>query len=333
MLSLLVLLCIGCNTENEVLISGKTMGTTYSIKVVAHDLKPLAVLKDEINARLDAINQSMSTYRPDSEISKFNAWTQSGRFELSDDFMHVANVAARLYRLSGGAWDATVMPLVKLWGFSGGKELKQIPSKEQVGSLLNQVGFSGIEFSGPRGLKKRNTKLSLDFASIAKGYGVDQIAALLRSRGFENFLVEIGGEVYAAGHKKNGARWRVGINFPDKDASFNEVYRVVALQDRALATSGDYRNFFQIDGRVFSHVIDPRTGYPVDNRVVSASVISSDCTFADGLATAVMVMGPQAGLELIDRLPDTEGLIVERRSDGTFKDYHSAGMKQILNQH
>lgn len=330
LLSLLMLLCFGCSNEKEVLISGKTMGTTYRIKMIAGNLKQIPALKDEIDARLDEINQSMSTYRPDSEISNFNAWHRPDRFTLSEDFMHVAKMAARLYRLSGGAWDATVMPLVKLWGFTSGKAPKPLPSKARVSALLQQIGFDGIEFSGPDGLKKQNVELSLDFASIAKGYGVDQVAALLRSRGLKNFLVEIGGEVYAAGHKKNGARWRVGINYPDKGASLSEVYRVVALQNHALATSGDYRNFLEIDGRIFSHVIDPRTGYPVDNRVVSASIISTSCTFADGLATAVMVMGPSAGIELINRLPDTEGLIVARQSDGSLKDYYSSGILQAF---
>ena len=330
LLGLLVFVFFGCSTEKEVLITGQTMGTTYSIKVVTADMNQLAVLKDDVDVRLDEINQSMSTFRPDSEISRFNAWTQPEGFAVSEDFMTVAKTAGRLHQLSGGAWDATIMPLVDLWGFGKGKNLQRIPTENQVNALLEQVGFDGIEFLGPNSLKKKNTALSLDFASIAKGYGVNQIVGLLRSRGFENFLVEIGGEVYAAGHKQNGDRWRVGINYPEKHASRNDIYRVVALQDRALATSGDYRNFYEIGGRFFSHVIDPRTGYPVANQVVSASIISSSCTFADGLATAVMVMGPKAGIQLIDRLPETEGLIVVRQPDGQFTDHFSAGMHEML---
>ena len=148
-------------------------------------------------------------------------------------------------------------------------------------------------------LSKRNPHVSLDLGSIAKGYGVDQVAEVIRNNGIKNFLVEIGGEVYASGCKIDGGYWLVGINMPDKDALIGDIYKTVRLKNKALATSGDYRNFFEKKGAFYSHVIDPRTGYPVKNGIVSVSVVADDCTFADGLATAIMVAGHEKGLELV----------------------------------
>jgi thiamine biosynthesis lipoprotein len=174
-------------------------------------------------------------------------------------------------------------------------------------------------------LSKMDPGITLDLASIAKGFGVDAIARLLGDRGFSHFLVEIGGEVYARGRRKDGDAWRVGINRPDKQAAFNDVYRVVPLTDRAMATSGDYRIFFQIGNQSYAHILDPRTGRPVTNGVVSATVVAANCTVADGLATALMVMGPEKGLALVNRLASVEGLIVVRQPDGSLVDHPSDG--------
>jgi thiamine biosynthesis lipoprotein len=174
---------------------------------------------------------------------------------------------------------------------------------------------------------KKRAAVTVDLSSIAKGYGVDAVAVLLRSLGYQNYLVEIGGEIFAAGRRQDNTRWRIGINRPRADAAFNAVYKVVPLGNQGFATSGDYRNFFEIDGVRYSHVIDPRTGYPVSNGVVSASIISGNCAMADGLATAVMVLGVKKGIELIDRLDGVEGLIVVEQHSGTLVDYYSKGFE------
>jgi thiamine biosynthesis lipoprotein len=161
--------------------------------------------------------------------------------------------------------------------------------------------------------------------AIAKGFGVDQISELLAAAGFQNYLVEIGGEVFAAGVRADGKNWRVGINRPRKDAAFNEVYKAVSIANRAFATSGDYRNFFEIDGVRYSHVIDPRSGYPVSNGVVSVSIIADNCTLADGLATAIMVMGAEKGVQLVNRLDNVECFIVIENPDGCLLDLYSPG--------
>ncbi len=188
------------------------------------------------------------------------------------------------------------------------------------------VGFDQIEIR-PGALVKRQASVTLDLSSIAKGYGVDQVAEVIRGEGFRDFLVEIGGEIYGAGSRRDGRPWRVGINRPRAEAAPDEIYRVAALRDAAFATSGDYRNYFVRDGVRYSHVLDPRTGRPVTNGVVSVSVLAPDCTLADGLATAVMVMGADAGLALLERLPAVEGLVVVETKDGRLEDHATSGFR------
>jgi len=327
-LAFLLIILAGCRLQREVRIGGNTMGTTYHITVVAGYFDRVSDLKEKIDRRLEEINDSMSTYEAGSEISRFNSVQNTDeRFAVSEDFFYVSKAAEKLYRLTNGAWDGTIKPLVDLWGFGGPTAPKKIPAKENIDRLLADVGFSHIEISDSRHIRKKKSSLSLDLNSIAKGYAVDRIAAVIRENGIENFLVEIGGEVYASGTKRDRQLWRVGINRPFKDAPAREVYRVVTLQNLALATSGDYRNFFEIEGRRYSHVLDPGSGYPVSNSVVSTSVVAETCTFADGLATALMVMGPDKGLELVERLDHVEAMIVVRQGDGHLEDYFSNGFK------
>ncbi len=319
---------LNCEAKTEHLIQGRTMGTIYRVKVVSSASVEISGLKKKIERRLGEINRSMSTYMAESEISQFNSLQQTGvKFKISKDFYQVMRVAQKVYQLSDGAWDGTVNPLVDLWGF-GRKGVKtEVPDQTEIERLRKSVGFHYIEITAPSYLIKNQPQITLDLSSIAKGYGVDAVAALLRDKGFENFLVEIGGEIVAAGLRKDGGPWRIGINRPQKNAAINSVYKVVNLQDRAFATSGDYRIFFEIDGVRYSHVIDPRTGFPVANGVVSVSILASDCTLADGLATAIMVMGPHKGLALINRLDGVEGLIVVEEPDGNLRDFNSKGFK------
>jgi thiamine biosynthesis lipoprotein len=315
-----------CSAEKEVLFSGGTMGTTYHIKLLAGNFRRTSDLQKKIEVRLSEINQSMSTYLKDSEISRFNRWDHTEKpFKISHDFEEVMAVSQRIYLLTGGAWDATVKPLVDLWGFGSKGRVEQPPSGAVIREQLKKLGFDKIEWSGQGVVRKRKADVSLDFASIAKGYAVDQVALLIRSQGTENFIVEIGGEVFASGRRANGAKWRIGVNRPSIGASFNDVYKVVPLSGQAMATSGDYRNFFEKNGVVYNHIIDPRTGYPVQNGVVSVTIIADTCTLADGLATGVMVMGVERGLALIERLAGVEALIIVGKTAGQFKDYPSSG--------
>jgi thiamine biosynthesis lipoprotein len=190
---------------------------------------------------------------------------------------------------------------------------------------MQNIGFDRIRIAEPNFLVKNLAAVTLDLNSIAKGFAVDRVSELLVAGGYKNYLVEIGGEIYAAGVRADGKNWRVGINRPQKDAAFNEVYKAVSIDNRAFATSGDYRNFFEIDGVRYSHVIDPRTGYPVSNSVVSVSIIAGNCTLADGLATAIMVMGPKKGIQLVNQLNNVECFIVVEKPDGRLLDFYSSG--------
>jgi len=324
----LVFLFISCGVKKEVLISGETMGTTYHIRIVSWFYQSHAGLKAEIETRLDEINQSMSTYMKESEISRFNKFQNPDeKFFISDDFFQVMKVADTIYRLTEGAWDGTVKPLVDLWGFGNTGEKKQIPTLDEIDRRLLDIGFDKIEISDKKYLVKKKASISLDLSSIAKGYAVDAIARLIQKKGIKDFLVEIGGEVYASGKKKNGSHWRIGINNPRKNASLDQVYKIVKLSDRAMATSGDYRNFFEIDGRRYAHVLNPKSGYPVENGVVSVSIVAATCAFADGLATAVVVLGREKGIQLINRVYGVEGMIIVQQTDGTFIDFFSDGFE------
>ena len=325
-LLIILLITTGVEAQTEHLIAGRTMGTTYHVKVVTGSAESVNGFKEKIDRRLGKINQVFSSYIKDSEISRFNALKAAGeKFAVSADFIQVMRAADRIYRLSEGAWDGTVNPLVNLWGFGPTRRQPQKPPAAEIKALMQTIGFDRIRVAEPNFLVKNLASVTLDLNSIAKGFAVDRVSELLADGGFTNYLVEIGGEIYAAGVRADGKKWQVGINRPQKEAAFNEVYKAVSIANRAFATSGDYRNFFEIDGVRYSHVIDPRSGYPVSNGVVSVSIIADNCTLADGLATAIMVMGPEKGIQLVNRLDNVECLIVVEKSDGRLVDFYSAG--------
>jgi thiamine biosynthesis lipoprotein len=327
-LSILLILSGVSDANQKHLIAGQTMGTTYHVTVVSDRAEELSGLKAKIERRLLEINQVFSTYIKDSEISRFNALTRANeKFQVSDDLMRVMRVAQEIYRLSEGAWDGTVNPLVDLWSFGPTQREPRLPPAESIKSLLTKIGFKYIQIVEPNLLVKSLASVTLDLNAIAKGYAVDEVARLVAANGIKNYLVEIGGEVFVKGLRPDGQLWQVGINRPQKEAAFNKIYKVVSLSNQAFATSGDYRNFFEIDGVRYSHVIDPRTGYPVSNGVVSASIIAGNCTFADGLATAIMVMGAEKGLDLVNRLENVECFIVVERSKGFLTNLKSKGFK------
>ena len=319
----------GCGGRQETTFGGSTMGTTYHIKIIRGYFKSPSGLKAKIESRLQEINQSMSTYIPESEISRFNAIQNTReKLRISEDLQRVLQVGQLLYGMTGGAWDGTVKPLVNLWGFGNTQNVTPtVPSKEMVARRKAEIGFKYVDLSESGSIRKKRIPLSLDLASIAKGYAVDQIALLIRQEGIRDYLVEIGGEVYAAGLRKDRTPWRIGVNLPEKGAQLDAVYDIVSLEDRAMATSGDYRNFYEKDGAVYSHILDPRSGFPVDNGVVSVSIIADRCVFADGLATAVMVMGRDEGLSLVERIDGVEALIITRRRDNVLEAYASKGFQ------
>lgn len=330
-LPLVFVICValsGCDPV-ETDIRGATMGTTYNIKVMTSWLSRTGHLFGLVDARLKEINASMSTFIDESEICRFNDFTPNKPFTPSADFLEVVRMAMDIHKLSGGAWDGSLNPLVTLWGFGREWQKEEIPSQEEIVAGLSLVDFSRISISSDGKLVKNDSRLTIDLSSIAKGYGVDAIAALLKDQGYEDFLIEIGGEIFASGKRAKNRPWRVGINTPSSSASIGQVYKVLSVEGRGVATSGDYRNFFVSEGRTYSHILDPRTGYPVTNGVVSVSVVAETCAFADGLATALMVMGPDSGMELVEQLTNVEALIIVRSEDGELKEIDSSAFKEF----
>lgn len=313
-------------------IQGETMGTYYRITYedsLVRDFQP------QIDSLLQAINAEVSTYIPDSDISKFNRSVDS--FWLGADRVHfVRNFAGsqEVYALTGGAFDPTVMPLVNYWGFGYTPKVpvERIDSVA-VDSLRKLVGFIGVQlFPGEEGylLTKAVPGQSLDFSAIAKGYAVDIIGEFLEVRSIRNFLVDIGGEVLARGHNPRHDPWQIGVNKPDESSQLNEFFTVISLQDCAMATSGNYRNFHEVGGIKYSHTINPLTGFPERNQLLSVTVIADDCMRADALATACMVIGLDASKDLIEGLPNVESLLIFGNDAGGLDAWHSSGMGTLL---
>lgn len=293
--------CRKTTSTKPVTITGRTMGTTYSVKI--DRLPPslsVADLKTEIDKRLETVNDQMSTYRKQSELSRFNRHTKADWFPVSSDTAIVVTEAKRIGEISDGAFDVTVGPLVNLWSFGPGQRPKNIPDDAEITGAMKRVGDERIDVRRrPPGLKKTQADVSVDLSAIAKGYGVDRVAGYLDELKIAGYMVEIGGEIRCKGTKSGGAPWKIGVQSP-KSAG-HAAARVVELRNAAMATSGDYRNYFEQDGKRFSHTIDPRTGRPVDHRLASVSVVAENCMTADALATAIMVLGPEAGYNFAEK--------------------------------
>ncbi|NOY43811.1 MAG: FAD:protein FMN transferase [Planctomycetes bacterium] len=293
-------LTVVATTAEPTLVSmrGPTMGTSYSVKCWresgAVDEKELHAV---INKSLDTVNQQMSTYLADSELSRFNASTSEDWIVVSTETAYVVERAIHFNRITDGALDVTVGPLVKLWNFGPGKKrLAKPPSGGKIAKALLGTGCEHVEVRlEPPAIRKSVGSLEIDLSSIAKGYAVDVVTELLASRGFQHSMVEIGGEVRATGTRFDKKPWRIGIETPATRKS--PLYKVVPLKGLAMATSGDYRNFRQSDGRKYCHIIDPRTGQPLVYRGCSVTVLAKTCLEADALATALLVMGDEAGYD------------------------------------
>lgn len=296
------LMLAACGNEPDTLdLRGRTMGTSYSVRIVAppgDSPVALEALRQRVAARLEELDNLFSTYRPDSEVSRFNAHPGLEWFGVSPDFLAVLEQSVSVARITGGAFDATVGPLVELWGFGAGDASGRVPNPEEVERLLRATGSGYLQWrESPPAVRRTRPDVRLDFSAIAKGYAVDRIWELLSEAGLDAYLVEVGGEVRARGRRANGRDWSIGIENPDGSG----VADAVPLRDAAIATSGDYRNFFEHGGRRYSHVIDPRAGWPVAHDLASVTVVSPTAARADALATALLVLGPVAGMELAER--------------------------------
>jgi thiamine biosynthesis lipoprotein len=291
------LFILGCDSPPEapIVIRGMTMGTNYSISLVSESQNTMEELQTEIDALLVTINNQMSTYLDNSELSRINQNKSDDWIDISPELYEVISTALEIGRLTGGEFDITVGNMVNLWGFGPDNLPVNIPDDESIKNALNASGYHGIEMRSPAyAIKKQNPDIYLDLSGIAKGYAVDRVSDYLEGLNFQSYLVDIGGEIRAKGQKQDGEHWRIGIEKPLVDG--REVQRVIPLSDMAMATSGDYRNFFIHDGIRYSHTIDPRTGRPILHNLLSVTVLDDSAMVADAMATALMVMGPGDGI-------------------------------------
>lgn len=306
-----------------VVVQGETMGTTYTVKVVAdtreeQSEQTRAQLQTLVQDRLDAINASMSTYDPNSELSRFNALDANDAFEVSDDLSDVLHIAFEVGEMSEGSLDVTVGPLVDRWGFGPAGELADVPKDSEIDALRRRVGQGHLRFDTTAGsLEKDVVELRVDLSAVAKGYAVDEVSAVLLAQGFVDHMVEVGGEISVRGQTEAQRDWRLAIEEPSPQK--RSIHTIVPLSDRAMATSGDYRNFTEVDGRRYSHTIDPTTGHPVTHNLASVTVIAEDCAHADAWATALNVMGPTRGLAFAEQHALAAVFFV-RLPDGTIED-------------
>ncbi len=285
------------NADITVDFFGRTMGTTYTVKA---SWGTRTVSQEQVDRVLEKINQQMSTYLPDSELSRFNAAPTLEWFAVSPETAFVTSEALRFHKETAGTLDVTVGPLVKLWDFGPGRHaigaVLEAPIADALAEAQTKVGGQHLEVRRePPALRKSIAKLEVDLSSIAKGYAVDAVAELLESSGYEGYMIEIGGEVRTRGTRADGKLWRIGIESPA--AKKRKIQRVIALDNQALATSGDYRNFRTFHGKKVSHIIKPSSGRPLPFRGWSVTLLADTCLEADALATALLVMGEELGYD------------------------------------
>lgn len=308
----------GCSFEEEEKvweIAGPVFGTQYHINVVLQEdpdrLENLAAGIEEV---LEEVDASMSTWRNDSELSRFNRLEDQSKWTgISAPLHEVLATAMEVSDLTGGAFDVTVGPVVNLWGFGPDARPEQVPTDAELLSRLEAIGYDKLELRDEPPALRASPNQYVDLSAIAKGYGVDAVARFLQSEGVSAYLVEVGGEVRVSGRKPGGEAWRLAIEEPVSQQ--RQINRVVVLEDQAMATSGDYRNYYESEGRRFSHTIDPKSGEPIRHNLASVSVIADDCMTADALATAFNVMGFEQAKDLATR-ENIAAYFIVRGEDG-----------------
>ena len=295
---------------------GQTMGTTYMVKIFDPPTDLATDWREQIDAELRRVNDQMSTYLESSELSRFNRSESTDWIEVSPETAMVVAKSLEIFELSEGAFEITIAPLVNAWSFGPGKRSNSPPDDATIASHLENVGSGGISVqSDPPAIRKSNPKLSIDLSAIAKGHGVDRIVGVVNRLGVQNVFVEIGGEVRVTGDKADKS-WTVGIQMPDVAGDVVAVAYPIA--EKSIATSGDYRNFFEHEGVKYAHTIDPRTGRPIQHDLASVSVVADDCMTADGWATALNVLGSDEGLKLAEKL-GLDTLLISRVADGSYQ--------------
>ena len=303
--------------------SGLVFGTSYNITYQSNEN-----LKPEIEKTLAAVDASLSPFNEKSVITHVN---KNEAVTLDDHFITVFRLSSEIYKDTEGAFDITVAPLVNAWGF--GFKNGITPDCHAIDSLMQFVGFDKVKLQDGK-IIKTDDRLMLDCSAIAKGYGVDAVARLLKSKGIDNYMVEIGGEIVASGENPKGAPWRIGVSKPDDDSVnvSNEIQGIINITNRAMATSGNYRNFYYKGGKKYAHTIDPKTGCPVQHSILSATVVSDECAKADAYATAFMVMGLDKAKAVLARHKDMMAYFIYSDDKGNNKVWYSPSLKANLEE-
>lgn len=288
------LLLTSCLTRPaQTVFGGMAMGTTYTVKIVGK--VDSLELKTQMNALLESLNKQMSLYDKNTDIIRFNESPSLDWFAISPEFASMVEIGLGISKLSNGLFDMTIRPLVFLWGF-GPDGFTKVPTDDQIKSVMKNIGYTHLGVrQNPPAIKKDIPELTLDMGGIAQGLAVDLLAELLEKKGYSRYMVEFGGEIRAKGLNADNVLWRIGIVSPVPLS--NDFEQVVPLKDMSVSTSGDYRNYKEVQGQRFSHTIDPNTGKPITHKLASVSIFNKTCVRADALSTALMVMGPEKGVE------------------------------------
>ena len=297
------------------------MGTTYSIKLVEENIDSIYI-HNSIENILENINSQMSTYIDSSCISKFNNLEVGDSLNIKSDFNHVFNKSHYYHSLTNGSFEVTIKPLIDLWGFEKPDYRTNIPDSSSIKRALTNIGINNIKLRDDYIFKMN--EVSLDFSALAKGYAVDKIATFLKENLIYNFMVEIGGELSLSGYNSENKKWSIGVQNP----SLNNISSTLnlLLTNKTIATSGNYRNFFTHEGKSYSHIISPTTGYPIDNNILSVTVISDQCVDADALATSLIVMNIEDGINLIEKIEGTEVFYITKENENLY----SKGFKTFV---
>ena len=312
-----LLFCFNCSSPTTQLsLSGETMGTTYHIKIVTGQEHKAKKIQKSVDSILVVFNKEMSTWDPNSEISTFNRWYSLDSFKVSENFYEVVEQALVISKKSKGMFDITVFDLLSLWGF-GPNPKSGIPEKSEIDSILTYTGSQYLSID-KNALIKKHRKARIDLNAIAKGYGVDIIFNYIKSLGYENIFVEIGGEVRFSGLNRNLNKWSIGLeNPPSNSTTGKEVpfFGIFSGESGSIATSANYRNIVDLDGAILGHTINPKTGFPIQTNVLSVSVVAKTCMEADAWATALMALSYEDGLEIIDHFKNIGAVWLLKTSD------------------
>ncbi|MCW7754733.1 FAD:protein FMN transferase [Desulfobotulus sp. H1] len=320
----------GCDRVRMVEMDGKIMGTEWKVRCALSVSTDPGEVQNLLEKRLHAINRSLSVYVENSDVSRFNRMKAEETMVPDVLFMTVLHAAREVYEWTEGAFDPTVLPLVNLWGFGPDGYHGYLPDTDALEQVKKNVGMNRLIFYEDGRIGKQEDGISLDLGAIAKGYGVDLLAETLEEAGIRHYLVEIGGEIRVGGCRPDGTPWVLGISRPFPGSAPSDLLLRMEICNGSLATSGDYRNFFESGGRRFSHVMDPLTGYPVETGIVSASVLHKSSMKADALATAIMVMGMEKARAMVARLDGVEALVVKEIDGGVVESWMSPGFMEKL---